>query len=180
MDRLLIALTIFFSPLILCGQDLLRIDSLRGQMDKDIHDSLKILAAIDLSRALHDQGQHNEDHFYAMFATERAEKQSDTLLYSRTLDNLGLIYRFHQHYAKSLPLHIKAYNFVKDKKVLPYYKMRFANNAAVAARYDQLYDQSVRFFIEALKIAELEQDLRNIAIASNGLGNTFINIPERI
>src|SRR5690554_1176558 len=179
MDRLLIALTILFSPLIFCGQDLSRIDSLRGQLDKDIHDSLKILAAIDLSRALHDQGQHNEDHFYAMFAAERAEKQIDTLLYSRTLDNLGLIYRFHQHYAKSLPLHIKAYNFVKDRKVLPYYKMRFANNAAVAARYDQLYDQSVSFFIEALKIAELEQDLRNIAIASNGLGNTFINIPER-
>src|SRR5690606_18583398 len=63
--------------------------------------------------------------------------------------------------------------------VLPYYKMRFSNNAAVAARYDQLYDQAVSYFIEALKVAEAEGDLRNIAISNNGLGNTVINIPER-
>src|SRR5690554_7886290 len=179
MDRLLVALIILFSPLLLFGQQSSRIDSLRGQLDRDVHDTLKILAAVDLSRALHDQGEHDQDHFYARNAAEEAERYMDTLLYSRSLDNLGLIYRFHQHYAKALPLHVKAYDFVKDKKVLPHYKMRFANNAAVAARYDQLYDQAVNYFIEALKIAELEQDLRNIAIASNGLGNTFINIPER-
>jgi len=179
MDRLLVALIILFSPLLLFGQQSSRIDSLRGQLDRDVHDTLKILAAVDLSRALHDQGEHDQDHFYARNAAEEAERYMDTLLYSRSLDNLGLIYRFHQHYAKALPLHVKAYDFVKDKKVLPHYKMRFANNAAVAARYDQLYDQAVNYFIEALKIAELEQDLRNIAIASNGLGNTFINIPDK-
>src|SRR5690606_35293044 len=142
-------------------------------------DSTKVLVAIDLSRAYHDEGQHEVDYSFAMQAAEQAGLLNDNLIYGRALDNLGLIYRFHQHYGKALPLHIKAYELIKNKEVLPYYKMRFANNAAVAARYDQLFDQAVSYFIEALKVAESVGDLRNIAISNNGLGNTFINIPER-
>lgn len=166
-------------PCLVHGQDNTRIDSLKIQLVGENHDSTKVLAAIDLSRTYHDKGQHDADYSYAIQAAEQAEVLGDSLIYARALDNLGLIYRFHQHYAKALPLHIKAYDLVEDKNVLPYYKMRFANNAAVAARYDQLYDQAVHYFIEALKVAEMKGDLRNIAISSNGLGNTFINIPER-
>jgi tetratricopeptide (TPR) repeat protein len=167
------------APCWVYGQANSRIDSLKLQLAEENPDSTKILLAIDLSRAYHDEGQHEADYSYAIQAAEQAEFLTNGLIYARALDNLGLIYRFHQHYAKALPLHIKAYDLVKDKNVLPYYKMRFANNAAVAARYDQLYDQAVNYFIEALKVAESVGDLRNIAIASNGLGNTFINIPER-
>jgi tetratricopeptide (TPR) repeat protein len=155
-----------------------KIDSLKMQLAEG-NDSTQVLVAIDLSRAYHDKGQHDTDYAYALQAVEQAELLQFQLIYARALDNLGLIHRFHQHYAKALPLHVKAYDLIKDRSVLPYYKMRFSNNAAVAARYDQLYDQAVSYFIEALKVAEAEGDLRNIAISNNGLGNTFINIPER-
>src|SRR5690606_12934869 len=59
------------------------------------------------------------------------------------------------------------------------YKMIFANNAGVAARYGGKYDLSVSYYLEALKMAEREKDLKNIAIASNGLGNALGNIPKR-
>lgn len=179
MYRLFLTLLMLFPAFLLFGQELSRVDSLKEQLDIPMLDSLKILTAMDLSRALHNQNAHEEDLVYATMATEQAERFGDTLLYGRALDNLGLIYRFHQHYGKSLPLHVKAYELIKDQQVKPYYKMRFANNAAVAARHDQLYDQAVAFYIYALRIAEAEQDLRNIAISSNGLGNTFIDIPER-
>src|SRR5690554_3658386 len=57
--------------------------------------------------------------------------------------------------------------------------MRFANNAAVAARYNQDHALAVEYYLKALRLAEEENDLRNIAIASNGLGNSlsYIN-PE--
>lgn len=179
MKRLRLTLLTLFIPLLLFGQSPSRVDSLKGQLNLDIQDSLKVLTAIELSRALHRQGQHEQDLVHAIGATQQAEILNDTLSYARALDNLGLIYRFHQHYAKALPLHIKAYELIKEKEVLPYYKMRFANNSGVAARYDLSYDQAVSYFIEALKIAEVNEDLRNIAISSNGLGNTFINIPEK-
>src|SRR5690606_34987152 len=38
---------------------------------------------------------------------------------------------------------------------------------------------SVSYYLEALKMAEREKDLKNIAIASNGLGNALGNIPKR-
>jgi tetratricopeptide (TPR) repeat protein len=179
MNIFILSLFMFATPWLVYGQENSRIDSLKMQLAGEIHDSTRVLVAIDLSRAYHDEGHHDADYSYAIQAAEQAELLNDSLIYARALDNLGLIYRFHQHYAKSLPLHIKAYDLVKGKNVLPYYKMRFANNAAVAARYDQLYDQAVSYFIEAFKVAEMEGDLRNIAISSNGLGNTFINIPER-
>src|SRR5690554_6913920 len=164
MKVFILFLYILSTPLVAYAQIQSRIDSLKIALSAEHHDSTMVLIGIELSRALHDEGLHQEDYTFAIHAVEQADSLNDDLIYARALDNLGLIYRFHQHYSKALPLHIKAYNFVKDRKVLPYYKMRFANNAAVAARYDQLYDQSVSFFIEALKIAELEQDLRNIAI----------------
>lgn len=179
MNVTILSLLMLVAPWFVYGQSNAKIDSLKMQLVEESHDSTKVLAGIDLSRAYHEQGQHEQDYFYAMQAAEQAEFIQDDLVYARALDNLGLIHRFHQHYAKALPLHTKAYELVKDRDVLPYYKMRFANNAAVAARYDQLYDQAVSYFLEALKVAESVGDLRNIAISNNGLGNTLINIPER-
>lgn len=180
MKVFILFLYILSTPLVAYAQIQSRIDSLKIALSAEHHDSTMVLIGIELSRTLHDEGLHQEDYTFAIHAVEQADSLNDDLIYARALDNLGLIYRFHQHYSKALPLHIKAYDLIKVKEVRPYYKMRFANNAATAARYDQLYDQAVNYFIEALRIAEKEDDLRNIAISSNGLGNTFFSIPERM
>lgn len=162
------------------AQSISRLDSIKSLYKVETNDSLKIVLGIELSRELH-KNEHNEEEEYAHAknAVERALQYNDTLLYARALDNFGLLYRFHQHYEQGLDLHIKAFDLIKNKKVKPYYKMRFANNAGVAARYLQKYAMSVLYFMKALKIADNENDLRNISISSNGIGNALINISGR-
>lgn len=157
-----------------------RLDSLKIALNEETNDSLKITNEIELSRELH-RKRHNEkeEYGYAEDAVERALQFKDTLLYATALDNFGLLYRFHQHYEQGLDLHVKAFNLIENKKVKPYYKMRFANNAGVAARYHQKYALSVFYFMKGLKIADRENDLRNISISSNGIGNALGFIPGR-
>ena len=133
-----------------------------------------------LAKEIH-RNQHNEEKEYehAQGAIDRALNLKDTLLYARALDNLGLLYRYHQQYNQALALHIKAYELIKDKDVAPLYKMIIANNAGVAGRYNHQYDTAIFYYMQALKIAENENDLKNIAISSNGIGNTLNNIPGR-
>lgn len=157
-----------------------RLDSIRSLFKQETNDSLKITQEIELSREIHrKQHDEKEDYTYAQDAVERALRFKDSLLYATALDNLGLLYRFHQHYEEALGLHVKAYDLIKNKKVKPYYKMRFANNAGVASRYLQKYATSVFYFMKGLKIAEKENDLRNISISNTGVGNALSNIPER-
>ncbi len=144
------------------------------------NDSVKIHRLLHLSRKTH-QHAHQEkvEYKYAREAIDLSLKINDTLLYARSLDNLGLLYRYHEWYAQASPLHIKAFQLVKDKNVRPVYKMIFANNAGVAARYNQQYDLSVEYYLKALKIAVQNDNLKNIAISSNGLGNALSNIPGK-
>src|SRR5699024_3818501 len=100
-------------------------------------------------------------------------------LYARALDNLGLLYRFHQYYEESLDFHIKAFKTIEDEDGPLLNKMIYANNAGVAARYSMKNDVAIAYYMKALEIAESEEDLKNIAIASNGIGNTLGNIPGR-
>ncbi|WP_225036032.1 histidine kinase [Winogradskyella sp. SM1960] len=162
------------------AQSISKLDSIKSLYNETTNDSLKITLEIELSRALH-KNQHDEEqeYAYAESAVERALQYKDTLLYARALDNHGLLYRFHQHYEEGLGLHIKAFDLIKNKNVKPYYKMRFSNNAGVAARYLQKYAMSVLYFMKALKIADKENDLRNISISCNGIGNALINISGR-
>ncbi|MEO6683735.1 MAG: histidine kinase, partial [Ginsengibacter sp.] len=143
-------------------------------------DSVQVLEAIRLSREMHKSHPDEEKEYsYAQKAVNMALDLKDTLLYARALDNLGILYRFHQQYSQSLPLHVKAFELIKDKSVPSIHKMIFANNAGVAARYGEKYDQSVFYYLEALKLAERENNLKNIAISSNGLGIALGNIPGR-
>lgn len=152
-------------------------DSLKAVIELDTSDHNKIRTAMYLSRQIHRANPSDEDDFYyAELALELSTLQTDTLLIAECYDNLGLLYRYHSHYAKSTPLHIKALEYVKNLNVDPYFKMRFANNAGVSARYDQAFDLAVDNYLYALKIAERENDLKNIAIASNGLGNSLSHI----
>lgn len=158
-----------------------RLDSIKSSYNQESNDSLKIIHGIEVSREIHrEQHNENEEYIYAEDAVERALKFKDTLLYSKALDNLGLLHRFHRHYQEALDLHIKGFNLIEQRKdVRPIYKMIFANNAGVAARYNQKYDTAIFYYMKALKIAELKNDIKNIAIACNGIGNALGNIPGR-
>ncbi|MGI0106850.1 tetratricopeptide repeat-containing sensor histidine kinase [Salinimicrobium sp. WS361] len=157
-----------------------RLDSLKTSFEEETNDSLKVVYGIQMLREFH-RNEHKEEEEYdlARGLIQKALNTGDSLLYARTLDNLGLLYRYHQRYDEALSLHTKAFNLVEDMEVDPVHKMIFANNAGVAGRYNQRYDTAVSYYMKALKIAEEENDLKNIAIAGNGIGNTLGNIPGR-
>lgn len=161
------------------------LDSLKTSFAQETNDSLKTIYEIQLVREVHRKNrgkkEHNEEeeYVYANDAIQRALSLKDTLLYAKALDNLGLLFRYHQRYSQAIPLHIKAFKLIEDKEVEPLYKMIFANNAGVAGRYNQNYDLAISYYMKALKMAEKENDLRDIAISSNGIGNALGNIPGR-
>jgi len=157
-----------------------KIESYKDSIENTDQDSLKINYLIKLSREIH-RSEHdkNLEYNYANKAIEKALILKDTLLYAKALDNLGLLYRFHNEYKQAFELHRKAFQLIEDKDIAPIYKMIFANNTGVACRYNQNYDQAVEFYLKALRLAEKENDLKNIAISSNGLGNTLTHIPGR-
>ncbi len=157
-----------------------KIDSLTQVLEASKDPQLQIETAISLSREIH-SSEHDEEreYHYAQFAMDKAEALADTLLMAKSMDNLGLLYRYHELFARAVPLHVRALELVEEKPVDAYYKMRFANNAGVAARYQQALDQAAHYYLKALAIAEEENDLRNIAISSNGLGNTLSQLGGR-
>lgn len=156
------------------------LDLLREQYQQATDDSLRITLGIQLSREIHRSAHEEEDDYaYAQEVIEKALNSGDSLLYARSLDNQGLLYRYHQRYGEAFPLHAKALELVQDKEVPSIYKMIFANNAGVAARYNQKYGTAVAYYMKALKLAEAEGDLQNIAIASNGIGNSLGYLPGR-
>lgn len=143
-------------------------------------DSIEVEMEIKASRDIHREA-HDEalEYQHAENAIAIALRSNDPVLYARALDNLGLLYRYHQEYQEALSLHMKAFDFVKGLEGVPLVKMICANNAGVAARYAQEYDKAVLYYMEALKVAEDEGDLRNIAISCNGLGNTLLHMTNR-
>lgn len=144
------------------------------------NDSLRIVRYIDSSRTIH-RNQHREKEEYRLAhqAVDLSLAWNDTVLYTRALDNLGLLYRYHEWYEQAIPLHVKAFELVDSLEIKPLFKMIFANNAGVAARYAQRYDLAVEYYLKALKIAVKNNNLKNIAISSNGLGNALGNIPGK-
>ena len=121
-------------------------------------DSTKVLKEIRLSRDAYKQNpESGEEYDHANNAIDLALALNDTLLYARALDNLGLIYRFHQQYAQAISLHTKAFELIKHLETAPIYKMIFANNVGVAARYFEKYDIAVLYYLAALRIADKEK-----------------------
>jgi len=173
----LLTMLLFQSNLSAQNQD---IEELRAELEAETVDSLWVKKCIQYTRQMHKRNHQEEvEHQFAQSAVDRALQTNDTLLYALALDNMGLLYRYHQWYAQAIPLHTKAFDLVSNKSVPNIYKMIFANNTGVAARYDQQYDHSVSYYLKALKIATDTDDLRNIAISSNGLGNSLSNIAGR-
>lgn len=157
-----------------------QLDSLRNALENESDVRRSIELRMQLARQMHHR-EHDEaeEYRYSQEAIQAALNLEDPLLYARSLDHLGLLHRYHQHYGEALLLHSKAFELVKEREVDPVQKMIYANNAGVAARYHQKYDQALSFYMAGLKIAEDLGDLRNIAISSNGIGNTLGNIPGR-
>lgn len=144
-------------------------------------DTSQVTKAITLSRDIH-KNRHDADLEYklANLAVNKALELNDTLLYARALDNLGLLYRFHEAHREAISYHYRAFHFARNKSgAKPVYLMRYANNAAVAARYSEQYDLAISYYLNALKLAEQEKNLKNIAISSNGIGTALSNINER-
>ncbi|HLW13866.1 MAG TPA: histidine kinase [Flavobacteriaceae bacterium] len=155
-----------------------KIDSLYQVISNTHVDSIKIKATIKIAREWHRLPNHDtKDIEVASDAVDIALTSGDTIYYSRALDNLGLLYRFHQHYDIAVPLHQKAYELIKNQEGYSIDKMIFANNTGVAARYMADYETSVNYYQNALKIAEEHSNPLNIEIACNGLGNVYMNIP---
>ncbi len=173
----LLFLFLLIAPLGAVSQN--KLDSLKKSLTQTKNDSSIIETKLAISREYHRQEDHLEDIEVATQTVEHALLLNDTLLYARALNNLGLLYRYHQQYSDAIPLHKKAFDITEHKNIPPLDKMIFANNTGVASRYNADYNTAVKYYLKALKIAEHENDLRNIEIASNGLGNTLIAIPNR-
>ncbi len=157
-----------------------KLDSLKRELSVSISEAHQVEVRMEISRELHRLGEHEANEIeYALNAVEKALPLNDDLLYARALNNLGLLYRFHQQYAQAIPLHKKAYDLIEKKQVPAVHKMTFANNLAVASRQHSDYLTAVFYFMKALEFAEKEKDLRNIEIACNGLGNTLMSLPNR-
>ena len=157
-----------------------KIDSLYQVISNTSVDSVKVHSTIQIAREWHRLPDHDtKDIDVASEAVDLALISGDTLYYSRALDNLGLIYRFHQHYDIAVPLHQKAYELIQNLDGYILDKMIFANNTGVAARYMADYETAVSYYQNALKIAEEHNNPLNIEIACNGLGNVYMNIPSQ-
>src|SRR5699024_4448170 len=91
-----------------------KIDSLQQVISNTCVDSIIIGSTIKISREWHRQPDHaTKDIDIASEAVDLALESGDTLYHSRALNNLGLLYRFHQHYDIAVPLHKKAYELIK-------------------------------------------------------------------
>ncbi len=164
-------------PFVVQGDPL---DSLEQVLKLGPVDSAYVEAQLELSRLYHRQAQHGDRCMsLATEAVQHAVDLGDTYLYAKALDNLGLLYRYHQYYAQAIPLHQKAFDLTEHLHIPPLSKMIFANNTGVAARHNGNFDVSVGYYLKALAIAEQEQDEKNQEIANNGLGIALMNIPGR-
>ncbi len=166
----LLPLTVLSNPL----------DSLEQLLKQGPVDSVYIETQLEASRLYHRQAHHGDRCMaLATEAVQQAVDLGDTYLYAKALDNLGLLYRYHQYYAQAIPLHQKAFDLTEHLNIPPLSKMIFANNTGVAARHNGNFDVSVSYYLKALAIAEKEQDNKNQEIANNGLGIALMNIPGR-
>lgn len=156
-----------------------KLDSLLNSLNLVKDDSSRIELKIKISKEYHQTDVHDKDIPLASDAVEYALQLNNTYLYAKALNNLGLLYRYHQQYAEAVSLHTKAFDITEFKNIPPLQKMIFANNAGVASRYNSDYTTAINYYLKALRIAEKENDLKNIEIACNGLGNTLIAIPNR-
>lgn len=157
------------------------LDSLRSLLQSQPDDSTKVELYIQISRHQH-RGNHSEQICVeeATAAVSLAAGTGNTLLYAKSLDNLGLLYRYHQYYAESMPLHRTAFDLIEHlADAPPLSKMIYANNTGVAARHNGDDVVAVKYYLRSLAIAKEADDKKNMEIASSGIGIVLLNIGGR-
>lgn len=175
-----IGLILIFQHFLLCGFACAQTDSLRRIINTTENDSVKAEAYISLSRAIQQSDNKSDEPIQlATNALNLSMGMNDVHLNSKALDNLGLLNRFKQNYSEAASLHIKAYKLAVKNGSDTIHRIICANNAAVASRYNGDYDVAVKYYLEALRLAEKIQNLRSIEIAYNGLGISFMHQPNR-
>lgn len=155
------------------------IDSLQKLIEIEQDSTKKIRLMVDLSRHLQRPAQRTEEAIEVATKAVELASSKDSIIYAHSLNNLGLLLRFDQQYKPALELHKRAFHLIEGEQNLHLEKMIYANNTGVAARYATSYDIAVKYYLIALDIAEKTQNMRNIEISCNGLGNTFIAIPGK-
>lgn len=180
LPGIIIAVIIGFSVVFSFHAVAQQLDSLELLLKNTPVDSAYVENQLTVSRLYHRQNQHGDRCMkLAAEAVQHAVDLGDIYLYAKALDNLGLLYRYHQYYAQAIPLHQKAFDLTEMLDIPPLSKMIFANNTGVAARHNGNFDVSVAYYLKALSIAEKEQDAKNQEIANNGLGIALMNIRGR-
>lgn len=157
------------------------LDSLRLLLHSEADDSTKVELNIKISRHKH-RGNHGQQACieHAVAAVDLAANMANTLLYAKALDNLGLLYRYHQYYAESLPLHKKAFDLIEHLPHAPALsKMIYANNTGVAARHNGDDVVAVKYYLRSLAIAKDVDDKKNMEIASSGIGIVLLSMGGR-
>ncbi len=157
------------------------LDSLRQRLQIEEDDSTKVELYIKISRHQH-RGNHSEQACieHAAIAVDLAADMDNILLQAKALDNLGLLYRYHQYYAEALPLHKRAFDIIEHLPYAPALsKMIYANNTGVAARHNGDDVVAVKYYLRSLAIAQEADDKKNMEIASSGIGIVLLNIGGR-
>src|SRR5690606_40976944 len=89
-----------------------RIDSIRMGIAAAADDSTRVYRMIDLSRALNRGGSGSEEALDVATEAMQLAARQDSFTYSQSINNLGLLLRYHQQFEESLALHIRAYKMI--------------------------------------------------------------------
>lgn len=100
----------------------------------------------------------------------RTEKLDESLGY--TINNLAIVYRAKGEYVKSKQLSQEALSLVKGNSV----KASTLNNIGACNRSLGLYEESLKNYLEALKIYEATNDLKEQGIVNNNIGMIYSSL----
>jgi len=89
----------------------------------------------------------------------------------------GLIERKKNRFVQSVQYHKRALNFLENS---PNTLLRIANlnNLAVSLRKLNLESEAMKYYMEALQLAQQTGDIKNKAIVYHGIGNVYTNLEE--
>jgi signal transduction histidine kinase len=100
----------------------------------------------------------------------KAEKLDESLGY--TINNLAIVYRAKGEYVKSKQLSQEALSLVKGNSV----KASTLNNIGACNRSLGLYEESLKNYLEALKIYEITNDLKQQGVVNNNIGMVYSSL----
>ncbi|UPQ79751.1 tetratricopeptide repeat protein [Flavobacterium azooxidireducens] len=100
----------------------------------------------------------------------KSEKLDESLGY--TINNLAIVYRAKGEYVKSKQLSQEALSLVKGNSV----KASTFNNIGACNRSLGLYEESLKNYLEALKIYEATNDLKEQGIVNNNIGMIYSSL----